>query len=217
MADYFLVHDRAAFEQQLRPALAAAWQARSFAPCLSVCRDWTPAAHEYARRYHVKADDILLFRVAEGLCFDRAFWRTLVGELLLFAAREIPEFPTNLATLLQLVEPGEVQQGEAQRERRSPVQQALHGSRDLVFGAVPYRPEHAGYNNAGDVARLARYLASIGAEVWTIADLPAGTCAGDEEDREEELAFAKEWFAVLRDLYVRASTSDQVVILESIF
>src|SRR4051812_10710458 len=105
MADYFLVHDRAVLEQ-FRPALAAAWRERSFAPCRDLCRAWSSAARDYAGRYHVRPDDILLFEVENGLPFDRAFWRTLVGELLLFAARDIPEFPTSLDTLTHLLASG---------------------------------------------------------------------------------------------------------------
>src|ERR1700683_2430165 len=104
MADYFLVHDRDVFEE-LRPALAAAWRERSFAPCRTLCRSRAPAALDYAAKYHVRTDDILLFQVEHDLPFDRAFWRTLVGELLLFAAIEIPEFPTTFDTLTHLLAP----------------------------------------------------------------------------------------------------------------
>src|SRR5216683_996054 len=170
MADYFLVHDHTVFEHRLRPALAAAWQQRNFAPCLAVCREWTAAARDYAGRYHVNPDGILLFQIEHGLTFDRGLWRTLAGELILFAACEVPEIPRHVDTLLHLLAPSSSQ--EAPRSQRPAIHQALYGSRDLVFGQAVYRPEHAGYNDAGDVVRLADYLTSIRAEDWTITDFP---------------------------------------------
>src|SRR5262249_3264739 len=92
MADYFLVLDAATFEGRARPALAAAWRARSFVPCRDLCAALTPSAHSYAERYHTGAGEPLLCQVFRGLPFDRGNWRTLVGEVLLFSALEIPEF-----------------------------------------------------------------------------------------------------------------------------
>jgi hypothetical protein len=215
MADYFLVHDRTILEQHLRPALAAAWRQRSFAPCLTLCREWTPAARAYAARWHVPDEDVLLLR-ADGLTFDRAFWRALAGELLLFAARDIPELPTRLDTLGYLLAGGPAVAGAGKRDTLPPIHQALAGSRDLTFGAALYRPEHAGYNNAGDVARLADYLASVRPDSWS-SDQLAEVPGLDEEDRADELAFAREWFAVLRSLYASAAEAGQVLVLERIF
>jgi hypothetical protein len=216
MADYFLVHDRIVLEQDLRPCLAAAWRQRNFAPCLALCREWAAAARDYAARYHVSDEDVLLLRVADGLSFDRAFWRTLVGEFLLFAARDMPEFPTRLDTLCYLLAGVSALAGAGKRSDLPPIHQALAGSRDLAFGAALYRPEHAGYNNAADVSRLASYLAGIRPECWS-TDLLAGVPGLDEDDRADELDFAREWFAVLRNLYTRAAEADQVVVLERIF
>jgi hypothetical protein len=215
MADYFLVHDGEFFERRLRPALASAWRERSFAPCRRLCRDLAPGARELALRWHVSPDDLLLFRVEHDLGFDRSFWRALAGELLLFAAREAPEFPTRLDTLVALLDPSPPTETPP-RERQSAIRQALSGSRDLSFGAAVYRPEHAGWNNAEDVARLASRLASVRPDAWTTADL-ADPDLQDEEDREDELAFAREWFAALSDLYSRAAGANQVIVLERIF
>ena len=176
-----------------------------------------PAACDYAARYHVNPDDILLFQVEHGLVFDRAFWRTLVGELLLFAARDIPEFPTTFDTLTRLVAPDSSSASWVSREQRPAIHQALRGSRDLVFGTAVYRPEHAGCNNAADVVRLAEYLASIRSDAWAPADLAAFPDLHEEEDRLDELAFAKEWLGVLTDLYRRAAAAGQVLVIESIF
>ena len=145
-----------------------------------------------------------MHRVAAGLPFDRDAWRALVGEVLLFTAAEIPEFQTCEETLCLLLAPEAYGKEIAERERLPPILQAHRGSRDLTFGAVAYRPEHAGYNNAADVARLAEYLTAVRPERWTPADLIALPGAEGEEEREEELAFAREWFPALADLFRRA-------------
>lgn len=217
MADYFLVLDAETFEGRMRPALAECWKRRSFVPCQRLCATLVPSAHSYAERYHLGSDEPLLTRVAEGLPFDRSCWRHLVGEMLLFAALEIPEMqtcPDTLRCLLAAELPGAA---AVERAQRSPIEQAHHGSRDLTFGSAVYRPEHAGYNNAADVARLADYLEGVRPEEWTVAALHNLPDAGDEDDRAEELAFAQEWFPVLGDLYRRARLHDCVLVHESIF
>jgi hypothetical protein len=217
MADFFLVHDRAIFEDRLRPALSAAWHQRSFAPCLSLLEDWEPVARDYAERYRVNPDDILLLQLDKGLVFDRAFWRSLAGELLLFAATEIPEFPNCFDTLLHLLAPAYTPIDEVARNRRPPIYQALHGSRDVAFGATLYRAEHAGLNHSEDVVRLAKWLGAIRTESWTTADLASIPGLEDEEDRAEELAFAREWYPVLVDLYRRTADAGRILVLERIF
>src|SRR5947209_3970058 len=82
-------------------------------------------------------------------------------------------------------------------------------SRDLTCGRATSRPGHAGYHDAGDVARLAAGLASARPEAWAAGDL-AGLTDLDAADRDEELAFAREWFAVLADLYQRAARAGRV-------
>jgi hypothetical protein len=214
MADYFLVHDRNILEQQLRPALAAAWRQRSFAPCLAVCREWKGAANDYARRYHVNPDGILLFEVEQALTFDRGSWRSLAGELLLFGACEVPEIPRHVDTLLPMF--ALASDEDVPRPQRSAIHQSLFGSRDLVFGPAVYRPEHSGYNDAGDVVRLADYLTSIRPENWTAADFPSIAGLPDEEDRAFEIDFAREWLAVLAALYRRSSEKGRVIVLENL-
>src|SRR5262245_58276278 len=200
MADYLLVHDRTTFEHQVRPVLAEAHARHSFRPCHVLVQTWLPVALDYARRYHVNPDDLLLPRV-EALPFDRAIWRGLVGELLLVAAREFPDLPPNLDGLTHLL---------------PATHPALHGSRDLTFGLATYRPGHAGLNDADDVARLASDLGSVNPGAWTeghLADLPDLA----EEDRGFELEYAREWFAVVADLYRRAASTGHLVICESIW
>jgi hypothetical protein len=217
MADYFLMLDAAAFEGRVRPVLAASRRLRSFDPCRALCADLAPAARAYAERYHVGGDDSLVDRVAAGLSFDRGAWRALVGEVLLFTAVEIPELQTCEETLALLLAPEQGSKDITQREKLPPILQAHRGSRDLTFGAAVYRPEHAGYNHAADVARLADYLAAVRPERWTPADLAGLAGAESDEERAEELAFAREWFPALADLFRRARERGCVLVHESIF
>jgi len=217
MAEYFLCLDAEMFTERIRPALAAIWRQRSFEPCRPLCTELLPAAQDYTRRYHTGDEETLLAQVLRGVPFDRAYWRLLVGEVLLFAAVEIPEFPSNAETLCCLLAPEQHRSGTTPRERFAPIQQILCGSRDLTFGAAVYRPEQAGYNDAGDVARLAAYLAAINPEDWTIEHLQNLPDMTDDDERADELAFVREWFPVLVDLYRRTQAQRRVLVIESIF
>jgi hypothetical protein len=214
MADYFLVHDARTFAQELRPALGAAWRARSFEPCRAVCLGLIPAADEYVRRYRIGPEEPLVRRVAAGLPYDRTFWRTLVGEVLLFAAVEVPQLQTNAVALCRLLAPD---QAEADpRPQWPPIRQALAGSRDLTFGLAVYRPEHAGHNDPADVARLAAYLEGVHPELWTPDGLAGLPDLLTEEDRAEELEFVREWFPALVGLYQRCHDAGRVLVVEQI-
>jgi hypothetical protein len=217
MADYFLVLDGAGFEGQVRPALAESWRRRSFEPCQVLCAGLLPAARSYAERYHTGDAEPLVALVGAGLPFDRVYWRTLVAEVLLFAAVEIPEFQTCAETLSLLLAPEHHPAGPLSREQLPPIQQAHRGSHDLTFGTAVYRPEHAGHSNAADVARLADYLGSVQPERWTVAALEGLAGDLDDEERAEELEFAREWFPSLRDLYCRAREHGQVLVIEDIY
>src|SRR5262245_32392516 len=94
MSDYFIVLDAAFFNGQFRPAMSASRRLRSFEPCRALCTELLPAARAYAERYHIGNDEPLLAHVAAGMAFDRTIWRALVGEMMLFAAVEMPEFQT---------------------------------------------------------------------------------------------------------------------------
>jgi hypothetical protein len=217
MAEYFLCLDAEMFTEQIRPALAASWCQRSFEPCRPLCAELLPAARDYTQRYHTGDEETLLAQVLRGVSFDRACWRLLVGEVLLFAAVEIPEFPSNAETLCCLLAPEQYRSGTTPREQFAPIHQVLRGSRDLTFGAVVYRPEQAGYNDAGDVARLTAYLTAINPEDWTIEHLCGLPDMTDDDERADELAFVREWFPVLVDLYRRTQTQRRVLVIESIF
>jgi hypothetical protein len=217
MADYFFVLDASEFEGRVRPSLADAWRLRRFDPARPLCVSMLSAAREYAGRYHTGSVEPILTRVAAGdLSFDRTLWRALVGEILLFSAVEIPEFQVNAETLRCLLAPSRYGDTDASRFQFEPIEQALAGTRDLTFGFAVYRPEHAGYNSADDVVRLARYLAEVRPDAWTVADL-ANLRDVPAADREDELAGAREWFPSLAGMYKRAAEHGQVIVHESIF
>jgi hypothetical protein len=217
MAEYFLCLDAEVFLQCIRPALADSWRQRSFAPCRTLCNELLPAARDYTQRYHTGEEETLVARVAAGFPFDRACWRLLAGEVLLFAAVEIPELQSNAETLCCLLAPEQYRSGATIREQFAPIQQVLRGSRDVTFGAAVYRPEQAGYNGPDDVTRLAAYLAAVQPERWTVDDLRPLRDMEDEDDRADELAFVREWFPVLVELYQRCQAERRVLIIESIY
>ncbi len=159
----------------------------------------------------------MLARVAEGLPFDRACWRLLVGEVLLFAAVEIPEFLSNAETLCCLLAPEHYRERTRVRERFTPIEQVLRGSRDLTFGSAVYRPEQAGFNDPNDLTRLASYLAADPTGSWTVDDLRQLRDMEDDDERADELAFVREWFPVLVELYQRTRTEGRVLVIESIY
>jgi hypothetical protein len=217
MADYFLCLDAETFTCRIRPVLAESWRQHSFAPCRVLCQELLPAAQEYTRRYHIGEEASLVEQLTtDGFPFDRACWRLLAGEVLLFAAVDIPEFQTNAETLYHLLVPGYDPATAIARESFVPIQQALRGSRDLRFGSAVYRPERAGYNDPRNVARLAEYLAAIQPERWAVEDL-RGLRDMDDEERADELAFVREWFPALVELYQQAHTQRRVLIIENIY
>jgi hypothetical protein len=211
---YFLVLDRSDFEGRIRPALAASRRQRSFVPCRALCAELLPAATAFAQRFHLGREEAMLAQVARGLAFDLDFWRALAGEMLWYSAREIPEFQTAEDTLCCLLAPDQLGKGDGPRKQLPPILQAHHGSRDLVFGGGYYRPEQAGYNGPEDVARLADYLASVEPATWKPADLVPLVDLVNDEDRAEELEYARDWFPALREFYQKAHAGDQVVVCE---
>jgi hypothetical protein len=213
MRVYFLPLDADLFHRQIAPALAASWRQRSFAPCRSVCSHLQPAARDFTERYRIGHDEPLLCRAAD-LPFDRDLWRALAAELLLYGAADMPTTQTAADTLCCLLAPDRYREGGTEREHFAPIEQAHYGCRDLVFGSGFYRPEQAGWNDSADVARLAGYLAAIHPEEWTadgLKDLPDLVV---EEDRAEELEFARECFLNLRSLYEGAARQGQVIVCE---
>jgi hypothetical protein len=192
---YFFVHDAARFHGILRPALTAAWRQRSFEPCRPLCAVLEPEAEAFAQRYHTGTDESLIAQVVRGLRFDRDLWRLLVGETLLYAAVEVPEFQAAPETLSALLASEEIRQ-------------AHFGTHDLTFGGF-YRPDNAGWNDASDVVRLTEYLGAIDPQRWTVDDLAS---SGDEA--ADELEFAREAFDALYAMYRRVADAGQVIVCE---
>jgi hypothetical protein len=214
MSIYFLVWDATRFDGLIRPALAASWRRRSFEPCQELWRALEPGVRAFTAQYRLGAEEPLLSQAARGLPFDRNFWRLLVAEVLLFGADAVPELQTTPELLCRLLAPDRPPRECLPREDFAPVHQAYYGARDLVFGGGFYRPDSAGYNASADVDRLAAYLASVCPDQWSapdLGDLPEGA---DAAEREEELAFAREWFPPLQDLYQRAREENRIVVCE---
>jgi hypothetical protein len=214
MSAYFLLINADFFETRMRPALASCRKLRSFGPCRDLCAALLPRVAEFEARYHVNEGESLVGQVARGVPYLREFWPALVGELLFYAADEIPEFQTSPDTLACLLAP-EYRGGTTRRQELPPILQAHRGSRELTFGAAAYRPEHCGLNDRGDVHRLAAYLDAIDPGAWQ-ADALAALPGLDAGDREEELAVARDFFPPLRDVYRRAAAANQVVVIEDL-
>jgi hypothetical protein len=79
-----------------------------------------------------------------------------------------------------------------------------------------YRPDHAGFNDAEDVSRLATYLEAVDSRHWTAAQLDALPELSGQEEREDELEFAREWFPALQALYQRARRLRWIAVCEEI-
>jgi hypothetical protein len=201
---YFLQHDAERFHQEIRPALSATWRRRGFEPARALCAALAPAAVAFAERYHTGHDEPLLVAVAGGksVPFDRDVWRLLVGEVLLYGAASVPELLTAPDTLLRLLAGEEA------------IRQAHQGTHRLVFGGGFYRPDAAGYNDMPDVARLAEYLAGVDTARWGVADLAGLRDFADDEERTEELEFARQVLPPLANLYREAHRAGQVVVCE---
>jgi hypothetical protein len=211
---YFLLFDAQVFHEQIVPPLAAAWRQRSIAPCVPLAKRLLPAIDALRSEYFAGPEALLLTRVPDGLAFERRYWRQLAGEVLVAAAAEMPEIQTVPETLYCLLEGG-TRPIDRVRERFIPIEQIHFGSRDVAIGDAVYRPDCAGLNDLADVRRLAGYLPSIEPATWKLEDLAALSEIA-EEDRQEELDFAREWFEPLRELYRRAAEQEQVIICEQI-
>lgn len=182
---YFHLIPAGRFHETLVPTLSASWRERSFKPII-LCGIATS--------------------IAPDMPFRRDVWRILVGELLLACAAELPELETPLDSFARLT--GQLLAGA--RADFSSIQRAILGSRDVSFGGGYYRPDQAGWNDATDVGRLTTWLRTVNPENWKSIDLPGAT----EPEREDELAFAREWFPELAAMYDRADRNSYVIVSE---
>ena len=90
-----------------------------------MCRRLRPRVDEFNTRFRIAEGEPLIARAA-ALPFDRDVWRALVGEVLFYAAADIPELETCETSLYALLAGGD----------GSPIRQAHEGSRDLVLGGA---------------------------------------------------------------------------------
>lgn len=215
MPHYFLVHDADRFLNDIRPCLTAAWRERRFEPCRKLCVALAPELTDFHVRYHAAWEEPLVAKVARGFPFDRHCWRLLVGEILIYAAAEIPEVFVAANTITCLLAPDQIGAKANSRSLCAPIQQALFGAHDLTFGNSCYQPERTGFNDIADVARLAEYLADVDPVVWSEVDLLRLPELATAAERLEELDLTREWFDQLREMYVRAHASGQVVICDA--
>jgi hypothetical protein len=212
---YFLIEDGALFHEEVRPALAASWRFRSFAPCVPLCGRIATAARDFAIRFHLADQENLVTLVAAGMPFDRTTWRHLAGEILWFGAEEIPQIETNLSGLCALIEPTAAMQADAARPLSPATVQAHRGSHDLTFGGAFYRPESAGWNDLDDVKRLSAFLDGVRPATWNASNLAVLPDLPPEE-WEEELAFLRDWFPSLQEMYRTAAQKRRIVICEEV-
>jgi hypothetical protein len=215
MPAYYMLLDAGRFEE-VGAALAASWRLRSFAPARVLYAALAEDLRVFNERYHVDPEESVLKRVHDGLPFDRNIWRLLVGEVLLYGASTIPEIQTAPDVLCCLLAPDRYAEDSVSRERFAAIQQAHFGSRDLSFGSAIYRPDAAGFNDVSDVRRLSAYLSSLQPSEWAAADLARLRGVDGDEDRQDELDFAREWLPALQQLYQQASVQSQVVVYESL-
>jgi hypothetical protein len=216
MTLYFLRIDCSLFQDELVPALAASWSRRSFEPCRPLAWKLLDAAETFEQTCFFGPEGPLLRRVADGLRFDRDYWRLLAGEMLLLGAADVPRIETAPELLTCLLAPEHYRMDWQPRGQWPPIQQAHFGSRDLWFGSALYRSDDAGVNDAADTARLAAYLAGIDPQQWRLADLAELRETTDAEERQEGLEFAREWFPALQELYDDAAAKGQVIVCETL-
>jgi hypothetical protein len=214
MAHYFLLLDGTEFHEELQPALSASWRSHSFAPCRGLCARLQPRLRDFTSRYCLGNSESLLTQVGGGVPFDRTLWRHLAGEVLWYAALEIPEIQTAEEPLRCLLAPEVATAHGVDRLAMPPILQAHRGSRDLLFGGRFYRPDQAGWNDTDDVDRLATYLGSVDPSRWRPEQL-VGLPDLAEEERVEELADARAWLPALVALYDQAREHGRVIVCES--
>ncbi|HLW68036.1 MAG TPA: hypothetical protein VKS79_22150 [Gemmataceae bacterium] len=130
-----------------------------------------------------------------------------MAESLLQTAAELPEIETPLESWARLLG----QNRAAARHEFSPIQKAVLGSRDLFLGCY-YRPENAGWNDRGDVCELAAWLRAVRPETWRSDELTQVL----PDEREEELAYAREWFGQFAAMYKRSEQEGYVIVCERI-
>jgi hypothetical protein len=195
----FLLHNPQFFRTCIVPAVAASFRDRSFAAFSQLEPRIASRIDRFAERALLTPNERPLFADCRTLTFHRRTWRYLVGELLLYAADEIPDFPIEPDLLSQFLPTDLIRR--------------LHtGSRELTFEGIPYRPENSGFHDAADVANITPQLRTMDCSHWPaerLVDVPA-------EDREHELAYARQCFKELQCMYESAIAHDYLIVCEEV-
>jgi hypothetical protein len=207
---YFYLLGATFFHARMGPALAESRRRRSFVPCRELC------AEVVRRALQPPPEDTVLRQVTHGLAYAPEVWDTLAGELLVYGCDAMPQVETAPATLCCLLAPGQYLAGDAGRADFAPIQQVHFGTRDLRFGGAFYRPDHAGCNDEHDASRLLTYLESVEIGAWSEAMLQAMTEFARVDEREEELAFVRDWWPALVEMYRGAVEGNQVIVCEQV-
>jgi hypothetical protein len=216
MSPQLMILDAAWFQEALRPALSAAWLERSFAPCQRICQTLVPRSRALALECRLGEGELLLPLVAQGLAFDRHFWPMVTWECLFFGAAEVAHMQVPQQAYFYLLSGGPQTSGPRSRACFTPIEQAVFGTSDLTFGRKFYRPLRAGFSGLDQVGRLAAYLEAQQPQEWRAEQLLGMQELLTDDDREEELAFAREWFPSLVEWYRRAFELRGVVISDSV-
>jgi len=213
MAEYFFLIHGPLLEEELRPILGECWQQRSFLPCRALCERLLPQAKQFAEKYYLGEQPLLIESVLRDPTFDRDIWKSLISELLFVTATDIPEVQSAYETLCRLVTPPLDPRQHPPRAQYQPLRRVHFGARDLTFAGTVYRPNHAGYNPADEVRTLADYLEGINPDAWEPARL---THLRDEEDRLDEIEFTRQIFELIRDMYHSARERRQAIVCEEV-
>ena len=206
MLHYFYLLRRSWLNETARPALSKSWRQRSFGPCLPLC-------HHLAATRPVP-ENAVVRAVLAGAGYDRTLWHALIGECLIFGADALPRIPCMIDALACLLAPHRLGADLVDHAAFTPIEQIYYGSRDLRFAGGWHRPDHVGWNDADDIARLTSYLLAIDSEKWSAEALTPLTVLPNAAEREEELAYVRDWWPPLVEMYAQAQAAGQIIVAE---
>jgi hypothetical protein len=202
---YFYLIPVERFQKLVVPAMISSWRRRNLNEIIVLRSQLTAEMTGPVSENLPLPSDLQLARGARA--FRPDVWRILVAETLLLASVELPEIETPLESWAKLL--GQ-RLGESRLEF-SPIQKALLGGRDLFLGCY-YRPENTGWNDFVDVCQHFAWLQSAHPENWRSEALTHVAA----EDREDELAYSREWFELFVGLFRRAEQAKFVIVSERI-
>ena len=196
MSLIFYLHDREFLLDRVTPILRECWKKKSFAPGQAFFAELTDHWPEFRDLHHFN-QGTPLFAAMNHLPCDAFFWSSLVGEILLYTALEIPYLEVDSELLLAT-------NGE-------PMKEVLFGSRPIQMGRI-YRRDQAGWSLPEDLTRFATFLNEVHPEDW---HLPSEFRSDlSEEDREDDLEMSREWYPNLREMVLKAAEKQQILVSE---